>query len=499
MKKEKILHIGIIILGIMFICIPAFHSSLWFDESYSVAISNKNFDEIWKITGNDVHPALYYWLLHIIYLIFGYNIFIYRFFSVFAIAILGILGYTHIKKDFGEKTGIVFSFLTFFLPIMNTYAQEIRMYSWSCLIVTLMGIYAYRFYKSISAKNEKIMNKNLIMFGIFSIGCCYIHYYALITTSFVNLLLLIYVIKNAKKNKKALINFLIIAVVQILLYIPWIIYFIRQLNHVKSGFWIKIGLINTTVEILSFQFRRQLDTNFTFNIQTIVSLVLAVLIYVYLIVKSFLLMKKKQNIKPAILGALVYIGVIAIVRIISFKTPVLYSRYLLVMTGFYIFALSYIISKERNKIVFNIIWITITIASLASNIQNVLINYDSSNCEVYNYINNQIKDDDIIIYSNIGNGGVIAAYFPYNNQFFLNFSKWDVEEAYKAYGPGMKTVYDWEFLKDFKGRIWLIDSENMGLYNNEFQKVDTNVIKESRRFETKYHDYIYNIMLLQKE
>ena len=85
-----------------------------------------------------------------------------------AIAILGILGYTNIRKDFGEKTGILFSFFTYFLPIMNTYAQEIRMYTWSCLIVTLMAIYGYIFYKSVKTNNSKNKIKNLCLFGLFA-------------------------------------------------------------------------------------------------------------------------------------------------------------------------------------------------------------------------------------------------------------------------------------------------------------------------------------------
>lgn len=86
--KKKYIHIGIIITGIIFLGLCAFHSSLWFDESYSVAIAKHGFGEIWKITGNDVHPALYYWFLHIVYLIFGSNVLAFRLFSVLATVIV---------------------------------------------------------------------------------------------------------------------------------------------------------------------------------------------------------------------------------------------------------------------------------------------------------------------------------------------------------------------------------------------------------------------------
>ena len=147
--NKKYLHIAIIIIGVIFLFLSSFHEDIWFDESYSVAIAKHNFIDIWQITGHDVHPPLYYWMLHIVWMIFGNNVIAFRLFSVLAIVLLGILGYTHIRKDFGDKAGILFSYLVYFLPVMCTYSQEIRMYSWSCLLITLLAIYAYRLYKKI--------------------------------------------------------------------------------------------------------------------------------------------------------------------------------------------------------------------------------------------------------------------------------------------------------------------------------------------------------------
>ena len=65
MKNIKIWHIITIILGTIFISLGVFHTTIWFDESYSIAISNNhNFLEIWQIGGHDVHPVFYYWLLN---------------------------------------------------------------------------------------------------------------------------------------------------------------------------------------------------------------------------------------------------------------------------------------------------------------------------------------------------------------------------------------------------------------------------------------------------
>ena len=64
--KTLVFHILIILVGIIFVSLSAFHSNTWFDESYSVGISSDHsFAEIWTIGGHDVHPVLYYWILHI--------------------------------------------------------------------------------------------------------------------------------------------------------------------------------------------------------------------------------------------------------------------------------------------------------------------------------------------------------------------------------------------------------------------------------------------------
>ena len=55
-------HIAVIVIGIIFVSLGAFHNNLWFDESYSVGLARHTFGEIWSIGGHDVHPILYYWM-----------------------------------------------------------------------------------------------------------------------------------------------------------------------------------------------------------------------------------------------------------------------------------------------------------------------------------------------------------------------------------------------------------------------------------------------------
>lgn len=492
-KKDKILilNIIIIILGTIFISLGAFHTNIWFDESYSVAISNHSFSEIWNIGGNDVHPVFYYMMLKIVSLIFGNNILVFRLFSIVPIVILSILGITHIRKDYGERTGIIFSFLTLFLPIIAAYSSEIRMYTWVMLFVTITAIYANRIYKN------ELSIKNWVIFALFSLLSAYTHYYGLMFAGIINVILFIYLLKNRKGKNKDLKIFIIQAIVECLLYVPWLYYFIKQLTSVGGGYWIKLEFPDTLYNVLGIQYMGSLSNIFGFCF--------AICLYIYLGFVIYRCKKERISIKNAIKALLLYVLIVFIAFLISLKSPILYPRYLMAITGLLIFFIADIMAKEKSKYITIEICIIIFVTSLISNINIINNNYDNTNMKQIEYLEENIKDDDIIVYSNIGNGSVFAVYFKDNKQYFYNGDHWNVEEAYKAYGPQMETVEDLDFLKDYKGRIWIIDSTDSSFYNDKFKTddykvIDSKVIKTKypSSFDTNYSGYEYNLILIEK-
>ena len=492
-KKDKILilNIIIIILGTIFISLGAFHTNIWFDESYSVAISNHSFSEIWNIGGNDVHPVFYYMMLKIVSLIFGNNILVFRLFSIVPIVILSILGITHIRKDYGERTGIIFSFLTLFLPIIASYSSEIRMYTWVMLFVTITAIYANRIYK------DELSIKNWVIFALFSLLSAYTHYYGLMFAGIINVILFIYLLKNREEKNKDLKIFIIQAVVECLLYVPWLYYFIKQLTSVGGGYWIKLEFPDTLYNVLGIQYMGSLSNIFGFCF--------AICLYIYLVFVIYRCKKERISVKNARNSLLLYVLIVFIAFLISLKSPILYPRYLMAITGLLIFFIADIMAKEKSKYITIEICIIIFVTSLISNINIINNNYDNTNMKQIEYLEENIKDDDIIVYSNIGNGSVFAVYFKDNKQYFYNGDHWNVEEAYKAYGPQMETVEDLDFLKDYKGRIWIIDSTDSNFYNDKFKTddykvIDSKVIKTKypSSFDTNYSGYEYNLILIEK-
>ena len=375
-------HLAIIVLGIIFISLGAFHENTWFDESYSVALAKHSFGDIWTIGGNDVHPILYYWGLHVIYLITGGSILAYRLFSIIPIAIMIILGYTHIRKDFGEKTGFIFSFLAAFLPEMAAYAIEIRMYSWAILTVTLLAIYAYRL-----SKEDNI--KNWVIFGLSSFASIYLHYYGLMAAGLINVILLIYLI--VKKRKKGIIFILSFGVIQAVAYLPWIMKLLAQMNHVSGGFWIELKFPKSYMEIISAQLAGYIRT--TDYRELLIPTVLSLELYAYLIYKTYKLIKEKQNIKPYLWAVGIYFAVIIAALIITkvLNSVILYYRYLFVITGLYIFAVSFILGKEKNNICVVTVLAVIAGLGIYNNILMIKDNYSSSNLQPIKYLHENIR------------------------------------------------------------------------------------------------------------
>ena len=135
------------------------------------------------------------------------------------------------------------------------------------------------------------------------------------------------------------------------------------------------------------------------------------------------------------------------------------------------------------------------VMSISNLIENINSNYDKSNEEPIRYLKENLQPEDIMIYSDMGNGGVAATKLSENKQYFINLGKWSIEEAYKAYAPQMGVTENIEeAVKDTKGRIVIVEG-NSTLYDKMKDKYKT---ISAKQFETKYHDYVYNVIVLEK-
>ncbi len=238
-----------------------FSPDIWYDELYSIQFALKPVAEMVKLTAADVHPPLYYVILH--YLIRGFGIIgnaagiapmsaeslatgaltgnmpvIYaKIASVIPLMILFIYGITIIRKRYGVLIGGLFSCVVIAMPQMADYSVEIRMYSWVMLFVTAMCIHAKPFIEADKDKQIRGLKWGKI-FPVFIYGlmACYTQYYAAVSVAFVYLLLIIW---SVRKNIYQLGILLISANFTAVCYVPWIGVVLSQARSVSSNYWIQ--------------------------------------------------------------------------------------------------------------------------------------------------------------------------------------------------------------------------------------------------------------------
>ena len=216
--------------------------------------------------------------------------------------------------------------------------------------------------------NQNMNILNWLVFAVCSLASAYTHYYALMASGLINLFLLVGLFVNCVKNTKSsknegskgdsivqslfhdknIIAFIVSAIVQILLYIPWLLSLLTQMGQVSKGFWIGIHFPDTLIELFTFQFTGNLGgSNY---VSTPIAIVWSLIVTVYMFVLYFKdkIFKtgssayNKEIMKPAILALWLFLGIALAACIVSLVIwrPIIYARYMLCVMGLFIFFLA---------------------------------------------------------------------------------------------------------------------------------------------------------------
>ena len=444
-----IIHILVWAGGTAFLMTGAFHGNLWFDESYTVGLMNHNLWDIIKISGADVHPPFYYVLLRLYTFVFGSSLVSLRLFSVLFASLLTGLGFTHIRRDFGERVGFWYTALMFLLAVTFKYANEIRMYTLAPYLVILAAIYAYRFYKSGMTDNKC---KNLFL--IFGILGAYTHYYGLAAAGAINLLLLLYCRKN---DMLALWRRL--AAVQLLCYLPGFYWLVTQTSRVVGDFWISMRYPDFIYDSLSFFFVGYVPEDAV--ALTDVTLVLYkafALLFWGICTWAFIVYYRKHGKKTEpVMLALKTVGIIiAFYFAVSLIRPLYYVRYLTVLSGLIVFFLAFAFDKINKAFVKAALLLAVSVVLVLRVTPLYEVMYSKENDQLEAFMSKYVLESDIIISDNIGLIAVLAVKYPNMQVYFYNRDHWTVEKAYEAYMPQLETVRELTEAYKTQGRIWVL-------------------------------------------
>ena len=199
---------------------------LWWDEGYSVWFATHSLAQMAALTAQDIHPPLYYALLHGWTTLLGTGPAVLRLFSV-TVGVLAIpLFYLAAHQMLGRRAALLATFLLVINPLHVYYSQEVRMYGLVALLSAGILAAAHRTMddgcRAEGGGRWSLVQGPwpLVAYGFLTIAALYTQYYAV----FLPIGLTIYAFWRWRHEVRSLLVWLAAQLIIALLYLPWVIY-----------------------------------------------------------------------------------------------------------------------------------------------------------------------------------------------------------------------------------------------------------------------------------
>ena len=211
---------------------------LWWDEGWSLYFATTDVRSMLELTAVDIHPPLYYLLLHLWIQVLGSGAIAVRLLSVLIGTATVPLLYATGRRLLGERGGLLAAFLLAVSAFHIYYSQEVRMYG----LVTLLGLAAFYFALRWESGNWEIGRLgNWVGYVLAATAALYTQYYAAFLLLALNLVVLFYWLKlpslgrgksspplgegeGSAQGRGNLLPWLSAQLAVALLYLPWLWY-----------------------------------------------------------------------------------------------------------------------------------------------------------------------------------------------------------------------------------------------------------------------------------
>lgn len=475
-KLVKNLLLYIYTLGLFLLnFIRIFDNAFWGDEGFTIRLAKMHIPEMIEKTAKDVHPPLYYLFTRLLYLLIGDNGVAYHLSALIPYLIILLIACIFVRKYYGIIPAIVLITMSSIMKASVIYNVEARMYAMASMFVLAAFIAFHR----MITRNKLI---NWIIFLICSLAAAYTHYYALIAVAFFYIML----IPISLKKKEHIKRVIIVYIVTVSVYLPWLSVLIRCFQKTANSWW--LNEIPSIKDCMLFLF----DNKWIFFI-----FMISILLFFLTRISPFLLRYKKDNrilqrIAQAytniihsedtlwiFTGLLSIFGTMLVGLILSYMVrPFFVSRYLFVVSSITYLVLGFCLSQLNPKKYYCILLI---IVLLCSTLPAYKMQYDN----------------DITL--NNSNTDFLQAVNPpsdatlYTNSIHLN---WTLLEYYY---PGYEHSYKPEMLETLENvekEIWLFWNEKMtDDEKNEIEKMGyfSKMIHEGAFANGEYY-YAYQVV-----
>jgi len=373
---------AILILLYMFIS-PLTHTIINIDEYWTYSLVNLPFMEGMTVAIHDVHPPLYYWILYL-FTPFGLgNLYLLKVVSIIPYILIMVVSATKIREDYGWLTAGLFVFC---LGVMTDFFVEfltIRMYSWGLFFLLMVFIY----YKDVITRWDK---KSWVLLTLFTLLSVSTQYFLALTCGLVYLLILAEILTEHKDKIRQFAKSVLALIV---LYAPWGIVFIHQIqthaNDAKEGF----ELVNVIHYFTAFAIKSQ-----NFRLDMVIFKIIAIIFLIFILV---LIYKKKDKFSAAGVFLMYATLAIGILSLMSSFTNSMRVRYLVPVFGIFWLSASIVIGKIKD---YKVLAIALVLVLLLAGASLAITNKDINSRLAFNekkasFLDGINNNDSVIVYN----------------------------------------------------------------------------------------------------
>lgn len=216
---------GLILLALALRLACLTFQPLWWDEGWSLYFATTGVGTLLELTAVDIHPPLYYLLLHLWIELFGPGLFSVRLLSVLIGTATVPLLYATGRRLLGERGGLLAAFLLAVSPFHVYYSQEVRMYAFVAFLGLLTLYSVLRWHPAEGGFRWPVW----LGYVLSATAALYTQYYAAFLLLALNLVILINWLRSPRSVRpgrplRDILPWLAAQLAVAVLFLPWLWY-----------------------------------------------------------------------------------------------------------------------------------------------------------------------------------------------------------------------------------------------------------------------------------
>ena len=405
------------------------------DEQYTLLACRFNvWDMVKLLAVEDGHPPLSYLYAKFWIWLFGgsvYNVMALRFATLFTFFLTALLGVFPLKRLLGPAAALLWICFVFVLPSAFYLAINIRMYPLAVFTITGEFIYAMLF-----AYQQK--KSDLVWFFLFTLMALYTHYYCVILTAVIWLIVLVDLLQMKEKAK--ILKLLVCGVLVALFYIPWLFAFYAQYQNMKDAWFVQMKHLGASIDGAFFSYRYMLDVYYR--------LCWFFGALCWLLVFEFLFDADKANFNRMVAkrAALSFWSIYFIALLLSLlMRPNLFAQYMIVPVGLFYIAIAPSVLHFKK---FGLIFVLALIPVFVMGYSEYHIKAQDGACkEVKHYLEKQLPQNSLVLYQRSWDHLAMMFYGPDKDIYYIPIQKYIVlfKDEVKKEDENLKKIDQYEY------------------------------------------------------